>query len=351
VKKSMLAAALMALGFNAWGMGAADPAVWTTQSALAAPGQAQTLFAGSAPIEQALAVIVPAPWQIDLDSRVDVTRTMSWPSSSNWVTALRAACAQMGLIARIDYARQTVDVEQAPSISKPAPAVLPAAAVPGAGVVAPHSTPPLAHLAASRPVTDSSKSEPRVVGADGELWQSFVNGAGPVSLSAALLRIMPQSLAWQNTEIVGVNDAQPVSWPTGSRRSALLAVAKEANAQILVSKRGIKVEPVRDSRAPKALVTVPKTDVAVAHRAAAQPVASIKLVAGKPLSKQLQAFGAAQGWTVVWKLTQDWVVPAPATFEGSFGSAAQAVIEALAANGADVHADIYPRNKTFVVHQ
>jgi hypothetical protein len=263
------------------------------------------------------------------------------------VTALRAACAQMGLIARIDYARQTVDVEQAYSPSKP---------VPTAGSVAPRSTAPIAPLAKSHPVsvTDSSKSElPRVVGADGEQWQSFVNGAGPVSLSAALLRIMPQSLAWQNTEIVGVNDAQLVSWPTGSRRSALLAVAKDANAQIVVSKLGIKVEPVR-SRTAKAPAPLPKTEVAAgaaAHIAAPQLADSIKLVAGKPLGKQLRAAGAAQGWTVVWKLQQDWLVPASSTFPGPFDRAAQAVVEALAANGADVHADLYPRNKTLVVHQ
>jgi len=44
------------------------------------------------------------------------------------------------------------------------------------------------------------------------------------------------------------------------------------------------------------------------------------------------------------------MVPAPAAFEGSFDSAARQIISNLAANGADVRADVYIGNQTIVVH-
>ncbi|WP_249176446.1 toxin co-regulated pilus biosynthesis Q family protein [Burkholderia cenocepacia] len=75
------------------------------------------------------------------------------------------------------------------------------------------------------------------------------------------------------------------------------------------------------------------------------------LVAGKSIQSQLQAWAVRAGWTVVWDVQQDWIVPNAATFTGDFVSAAQQVIEALAANGADVRADLYTGNRSMVVHQ
>ncbi|KVS13920.1 pilus assembly protein [Burkholderia multivorans] len=69
------------------------------------------------------------------------------------------------------------------------------------------------------------------------------------------------------------------------------------------------------------------------------------------MQTQLQSWAARAGWTVVWDVQQDWIVPNSATFPGGFESAAQQVIEALAANGADVRADLYTGNKSMVVHQ
>ena len=209
MKKSILAMALMALGFNAWGMGAADPAIWATQSDQAAPAT-QALFAGSAPIEQALALIVPAPWQIDLDSRVSATQTMSWPSTNNWVTALQAACAKMGLVAHIDRATQTVEVEEMslPAAAPAAPAQKPSKAKSAVAAQAPHASASAAVVTAAR----DHQATPGVVGANERSWQQVIHGGGPAPLTSALLSIMPPNWPWQNTEIVGVNDGVAVSW-------------------------------------------------------------------------------------------------------------------------------------------
>ncbi|MBU9360512.1 toxin co-regulated pilus biosynthesis Q family protein [Burkholderia multivorans] len=79
--------------------------------------------------------------------------------------------------------------------------------------------------------------------------------------------------------------------------------------------------------------------------------ATFALVAGQSIQTQLQSWASRAGWTVVWDVQQDWIVPNSATFPGGFESAAQQVIEALAANGADVRADLYTGNKSMVVHQ
>ncbi|HDR9101283.1 TPA: toxin co-regulated pilus biosynthesis Q family protein [Burkholderia vietnamiensis] len=75
------------------------------------------------------------------------------------------------------------------------------------------------------------------------------------------------------------------------------------------------------------------------------------LVAGKSIQSQLQSWAVRAGWTVVWDVQQDWIVPNAATFAGDFVSAAQQVVEALASNGADVRADLYTGNRSMVVHQ
>ncbi|AOI94163.1 pilus assembly protein [Burkholderia pseudomultivorans] len=69
------------------------------------------------------------------------------------------------------------------------------------------------------------------------------------------------------------------------------------------------------------------------------------------MQSQLQSWAARAGWTVVWDVQQDWIVPNAATFVGDFVSAAQQVIEALASNGADIRADLYTGNRSMVVHQ
>lgn len=79
--------------------------------------------------------------------------------------------------------------------------------------------------------------------------------------------------------------------------------------------------------------------------------APLQLDAGGTIEAQLRAWASHAGWTMVWDLPQDWVVPARTTFDGDFMTAAKGVIETLAAAGADVRADVYTKNRTFVVHQ
>lgn len=75
------------------------------------------------------------------------------------------------------------------------------------------------------------------------------------------------------------------------------------------------------------------------------------LQAGISLEQQLQGWAKRAQWTVSWNIQQDWVVPGGSSFGPNFEKAISHVVEALAKNGADVRADIYPANHTVVIHQ
>jgi sarcosine oxidase gamma subunit len=66
---------------------------------------------------------------------------------------------------------------------------------------------------------------------------------------------------------------------------------------------------------------------------------------------QLKAWAKGAGWTVVWNTPDDWIVPVDHTFTTDFQEAAQAVLTALAENGADIRVDVYPDDRSVVVRQ
>lgn len=98
-----------------------------------APG---AVTAGNAPIESALARIIPAPYRIELDSQVPASAVLVWRGGDDWMAVLRQAIAPMGLIVDADWQTNTIRVlerpkpQGAPAETMPAamPAVMPAAA-------------------------------------------------------------------------------------------------------------------------------------------------------------------------------------------------------------------------------
>lgn len=81
------------------------------------------------------------------------------------------------------------------------------------------------------------------------------------------------------------------------------------------------------------------------------PQESHQLVGGVPVQAQLREWAKAAGWSLIWNVTPDWIVPNDATYTGDFPDAATQVIKDLAANGADIRGDGYSGNRTFVVHE
>ena len=73
------------------------------------------------------------------------------------------------------------------------------------------------------------------------------------------------------------------------------------------------------------------------------------LTAGHTISHDLDDWGKASGWNVVWQLSRDWTIPASTEFSGSFSSAVTEVIKTLASNGALIHAQFFNGNRTVLI--
>lgn len=80
------------------------------------------------------------------------------------------------------------------------------------------------------------------------------------------------------------------------------------------------------------------------------PASDWTLTVGSTVKASLERWASQSGWHVVWDEPKDWVVPATSSFEGTFQTAAETVIQTLAANGALIHAQFYLANHTMVVN-
>lgn len=70
---------------------------------------------------------------------------------------------------------------------------------------------------------------------------------------------------------------------------------------------------------------------------------------GDLILTDLQKWAAQSDWNVVWQVSEDWEVPNTTTFAGDFQQAVTKVVEALAANGANIHAVFHTANNTVVI--
>ena len=73
------------------------------------------------------------------------------------------------------------------------------------------------------------------------------------------------------------------------------------------------------------------------------------LAKGTLIATELKQWARQSGWTVVWQVPEDWQVPNTTTFSGDFQKAVSQVIQALSANGANVHAVFHTANNTVVI--
>lgn len=91
---------------------------------------------------------------------------------------------------------------------------------------------------------------------------------------------------------------------------------------------------------------VPATSPATPTTAAAPAADSgpWRLEAGLPIHVQLRAWAERANWTLVWKPSRSWVVPAKAEFRGRFDEAVEQVVLNLAAEGKPVHLNIWEGN-------
>ena len=215
----------------------------------------------------------------------------------------------------------------------------------------------------------------------GPAWQRTVPAGGPVSLSRALLTIAPcgQTVV---VDLPGTLKQTQVSWPAGTRKAALRAAVLDADrgAAITLGERcagelltvyseapDLRQAPVAgDARTvafPVASLARPTTVTAhvipkkLASSAKSAPPAPraprVWLISkGERMSTALEHWGAAHGWTVVWKarrLARLWRAPAFSAIPGTFLSAVGLWAHSAIANGAPIRLIEYRANNTLVV--
>ncbi len=81
------------------------------------------------------------------------------------------------------------------------------------------------------------------------------------------------------------------------------------------------------------------------------PTRPFDLIAGESVEAQLQEWAKRVGWTVLWNVSDAWVVPGNNSYGTDFESAVKRVTEDLAANGADIVGDSWRDNHTIVITQ
>ena len=217
----------------------------------------------------------------------------------------------------------------------------------------------------------------------GPAWHQTVPAGGPISLSRALLTIAPGG----QTVVVDLPHAlkqTPVSWPAGSRKAALQAavLAADRDAAIALGERcagelltvyartpdqttavgavgappGVAVSKLPTAVRQETPATVTAHDVPKALVTAAKPAPAVPQVwlisKGERMSTALDHWGAAHGWTIIWKarrLAHRWHAPAFAAIPGTFLSAVGLWAHSAIANGAPIRLIEYRANNTLVV--
>lgn len=318
----------------------------------------------SARLLTALALIVPQPYEINVDNSIPTDTRLSWEEQGDWEQQLRQAADSAGLGVRFDAPAHALLIFRLPRIHRVAVG-LPAA---------PAQTNSPRMPAAAAPATLTQR-EPREIAqepamqparsevAGGKDWSMLAPAmpARDVHLIDAIQMLMPPSLGPSlELEVLAANLNAPAHWEPGTRWDALQSMLRGIGLQARLDGKTLRIAPVTES-APKAAATqqtaAPQRPVVPAAAPAAvrsipvfKPIPLWTLKANQAISVGLDAWAGASGWKVVWNVPQDWLVPNTVQFQGDFRAAATQVIQALAANGADIRADVYTANKTLVVH-
>jgi hypothetical protein len=106
--------------------------------------------------------------------------------------------------------------------------------------------------------------------------------------------------------------------------------------------------PAQTSAEGNLAVPIPEAEVHDLAKPIAAPILW-KMSQGQPFSREMTAWGNRAGWTVIWSMDHDWIVPADTQFTGSFQEAASAAVNTLIANGVLLRVSFFAANKTLLV--
>ena len=318
----------------------------------------------SARLLTALALIVPQPYEINVDNSIPTDTRLAWGGQGDWEQQLRQAAESAGLGVRFNAPAHALLIFRLPRIHRVAvglPAAPAQTSSPGmpAAAAPPTLTPREPREIAQEPTMQPAPS----MAARGDVWSMHAPAmpARVMHLIDAIQMLIPPSLAPSlQLEVLAANLNAPAHWTPGSRWGALQAMLRVMGLQARQDGKTLRIAPwpgpdpeaaaAKPIAAPQHPVVPASAPAAVRSIPAFKPIPLWTLKANQAISVGLDDWAHASGWKVVWNVPQDWLVPNTVQFQGDFRAAATQVIQALAANGADIRADVYTANKTLVVH-
>lgn len=235
---------------------------------------------GMGAIEKALITIVPAPYKVYLDDSVPQTMMLIWGRGDNWMDVLNRALAPVGLVAKPDWAKNSVTVawrDQRPAGA--APAAIAAAAVPTVTTAGAPAAPDMV----SRKDHEPAKPGNRMSGG--------FDAAPPVRVSAPEPVVKPEQEVWSavGKEIIAGRNGE---LPAAGDMWILMKAAVAGKQIVLTGRSQVSNEMTRNrfanlyaNRARKSLLAVgfPSRLVVVNERvgAAGSPRVTIAVMQGE----------------------------------------------------------------------
>lgn len=109
-KAMMITSLVLALPTIPMANTATDRALFEMNSRGSGQSADPLIRAGHAPVDDAVAKIVPAPYRILMDESVPASMQLVWGGGDNWMEVLRRALAPVGLVAETDWAKNTIKI-------------------------------------------------------------------------------------------------------------------------------------------------------------------------------------------------------------------------------------------------
>jgi len=195
----------------------------------------------------------------------------------------------------------------------------------------------------TKPETNVFLGSPTLYNGHGKPWI--------IALKSVLKQSGLHGAIWWGPRIVTLWPApvlptyQPTPHLRGYKQTHLLATVDHPGASTPSVNHSTKVSPRLIKPKPVLMGLTPLQGET--PLAGATPV--FLLNQGDLILTDLQKWAKQSGWTVVWQVPEDWQVPNTTTFSGNFQKAVSQVIQALSANGANVHAVFHTANNTVVI--
>lgn len=267
-------------------------AAWSSQASMP---PSTVIQAGYAPIDQALATLVPAPYHILVDRSVSRHAVLAWRAGNDWMSVLRNALAPMGLRVRADWNTNTIEIypgasgQFAPSVN-----VMPA-------------TP---ETVAQEPATASPAQEPAAA--------AQVANAAPVA-SATL----SPAIHWHRGYGANANgvssapSAAPPAWPSvgtgASAKSPPVApvLSVPSTSSFVFVKGGNNAHAVKVGAAGNHSFRGSSPDATETFGLNKPFDGVFVMPAGEMLSKAMSRYAAKFGWKLKWGIGQDFKITVP----------------------------------------